>query len=193
MNMSIGTPPLPPQVNAGGIRGATEIVIENAVRRGTVTVVSAGNDDAGLDGGEFTWPSNMAGVMTISATGPNDKRSFYSNYGTSEIDVGAPCGGYETLEKTLEMDEDEVEWPFPTNLVLNAMAPDSYLGQLINGAEYLYLAGTPMAAPQVTGTAAPVRDPAVKPDANAKQVEDAIKAGADLVTGRDDEDLGAGG
>lgn len=161
------------------------------MRRGTVTVVSAGNDDANLDGGEFTWPRSMAGVMTISATGPNDKRTFYSNYGTSEIEVAAPGGGYETLENTLEEDEDEVEWTFPTNLVLNAMDPDSYLGQLVNGAEYLYMPATSMATPQVSGAASLVRDSMVRPDATAKQVEDAIKDGAELVTGRDDEDLGA--
>lgn len=47
-----------------------------------------------------------------------------------------------------------------------------------------------MAAPQVAGTVALIRD--VDPDTNARQVEDAIKQGADLVEGRNDPDLGAG-
>jgi subtilisin family serine protease len=47
-----------------------------------------------------------------------------------------------------------------------------------------------MAAPQVTGTAGLVRSR--NPDLGAKEVERAIKDGADLVTGESDEDLGAG-
>lgn len=125
-NMSIGTSPLPPQVNAGGIRGALERIIDTATARGSVVVVSAGNAAANLQqGGYFTLPNSIAGAMSISATGPNDKRVFYSNFGTNEIDVGAPGGGYETLEKTLSTD---TEWPFPTNFVFNTLDPDTLYG-----------------------------------------------------------------
>lgn len=190
-NMSIGTPPLPPWVNRTGFKVAYERVIQDATRRGTVVVASAGNSSANLQqGGYFTVPNSTAGAMSISATGPNDLLTFYSNYGTNEIDVGAPGGGYETLEKTLETDPGEVEWPFPTNLVLNAADPDSYVGQLFGGATYLYAAGTSMAAPQVTGAAALVRE--VAPDATPKQVQEAIESGADLVAGKSDPELGAG-
>ena len=210
MNMSIGTLPIPPQGNAGGVRGVMERVINSAVSRGSVVSVSAGNSSANLQqGGYFTLPNSISGAMSISATGPNDELVFYSNYGTDEIDVGAPGGGYETLEKTLcqgdgtidgceddpETEEDECEcdppaWPYPTNLVLSTADPDSYVGQLVGGAQYLYAAGTSMAAPQVTGTAALVRE--VAPDANAKQVEKAIEQGAEHVPGESDAELGAG-
>lgn len=139
--------------------------------------------------------------MSISATAPNDKRAFYSNYGSNEIAVGTPGGGYETLKKTLCTEEgivfgsyeeneegnpinceecDSPEWPFPTNLMLSAFP----------GASYIWAAGTSAAAPQVTGTAALVRE--IAPDANARQVEQAIYHGADLVNGQSDDDLGAG-
>jgi subtilisin family serine protease len=169
---------------------------------GTLLFGSAVNSDVNLQlGGFFTLPNSLAGVSSISATGPNDLRTFYSNYGTNEIDVGAPGGGYETLEKTLctedgtvygscEEDEDgdsvdceecdPPEFPFPTNLVLSTIPGDGYAR----------FAGTSMAAPQVTGTAALVREQ--HPNANARQVENAIKQGADLVQGRNDPDLGAG-
>jgi subtilisin family serine protease len=187
-NMSLGTPPIPPEFNAGGVQAAYQRVVEDAVRRGTVVVVSAGNSDADLQhGGYFVLPTDVAGALSISATGPNDRRSFYSNYGTDVIDVGAPGGGYETLEKTLA---DDTEWPYPTNLVLNAMAPDSYLGQLTGGNLYAYLAGTSMSSPQVSGTVALVRE--VEPDSTSKTVERAIKEGAEGVDGESSADLGAG-
>jgi subtilisin family serine protease len=181
-NLSIGTPPLPPETNASGIKAAYQRVAQDAVRRGTLVVVSAGNSDADLQrGGYFTVPNSVAGAMSISATGPNDERTFYSNYGTNEIDVGAPGGGYETLEKTIA---DDTQWPYPTNLVRSSVPPEIY------GVPYAYFAGTSMAAPQVTGAAGLVRSR--NSDLGAKQVERAIKAGADLVDGEGDEDLGAG-
>jgi subtilisin family serine protease len=181
-NMSIGTPPLPPEINASGIRAAYERVVQSATTRGTVVVASAGNSDANLQqGGYFTVPNSVAGAMSVSATGPNDKRVFYSNYGTNEIDVGAPGGGYETLEKTLS---SETEWPFPTNLVLSSVPPEIF------GAYYYYFAGTSMAAPQVAGTVALLRS--ADSNSTPKQVEQAIKEGAEGVEGQSDADLGAG-
>jgi len=182
-NLSIGTPPLPPETNASGVKMAYQRVAQDAVRRGTLVVVSAGNSDANLQqGGYFTVPNSAAGAMSVSATGPNDERVFYSNYGTNEIDVGAPGGGYETLEKTLS---EETEWPYPTNLVLSSVPPE-----LFGGDNYAYFAGTSMAAPQVTGLAGLIRS--ADPSLNANQVERAIKAGADGVQGKGDEDVGAG-
>lgn len=182
MNMSIGTPPLPPQLNSEGFRQAYRLVIQDAVNAGSVVVVSAGNSGTELNkGGVFTVPNSVPGAMSISATGPNDKRVFYSNYGANEISVGAPGGGYETLEKTLS---EETEWPFPTNLVISTTPLDVY------GARYAYFAGTSMAAPQVAGAAALVA--AANPDLNANQVESAIENGTKKATGQQKDDLGAG-
>lgn len=61
---------------------------------------------------------------------------------------------------------------------------------MIGGAEYGYLAGTSMAAPQVTGAAALVRE--VAPNSTAKQVEKAIEQGAEEVSGESGAELGAG-
>lgn len=180
-NLSLGTPPLPPQYNADGYRGVLTPVYQTAVAEGTVVTASAGNASTDLQGGHFSTPNGIPGTMSISATGPNDELSFYSNYGKGEIDVGAPGGGYETLEKTLA---EDTEWPNPTNLVLSSVPEDVY------GSQYAYFAGTSMAAPQVAGLAALVRE--LEPTTTAKQVETAIKAGAEHASGQSDPDLGAG-
>lgn len=224
-NMSLGTPPLPPEVNREGVRVAYERVIQRASRQGTVVVASSGNSAANLQqGGYFTTPNSTAGAVSVSATAPNDELSFYSNFGTNEIDVGAPGGGYESELETffgvrewifagqpvlrsdhpleegdegeLWLDEDgepvfdpeevseviEFEspaWPYPFDLVFSTV-PDGYG----------WFAGTSMAAPQVSGLVALVRE--LEPDSTAKQVEQAIKHGADGDRGKSDPELGAG-
>ena len=182
-NLSLGTPPLPPQVNSAPIVKGYRKVIQSAVSRGTLVAASAGNADTDLQrGGTFTLPNSVEGAMSISATGPNDKRAFYSNFGTNEIDVGAPGGGYETLEKTLAT--EGVEWPLPFNLVYSTLSPR------VEGAAYGWKAGTSMAAPQVAGLAALVRE--LDPNASARKVESEIKLGAEGSAGRSSPDLGAG-
>lgn len=93
-NLSLGTIPLPPQVNAGGLRAADERVANHAVRDGTVVVYAAGNSAANLQqGGRVVFGASMAGTVAASATGVDDELTFYSNYGTNVIDVAAPGGG----------------------------------------------------------------------------------------------------
>ncbi|MBV0923892.1 S8 family serine peptidase [Halomicroarcula limicola] len=182
MNLSIGTPPLPPQLNREGFRGAYRQVIQDAVSSDSLVVVSAGNSGTELNrGGVFTTPNSVPGATSVSATGPNDELAFYSNYGANEVTLGAPGGGYETLEKTLATD---TEWPFPTNLVLSTTPPDVY------GAAYSYFAGTSMAAPQVTGAAALVAT--ANPDLSANQIESVLENSASDVSGQRRDAVGSG-
>lgn len=183
-NLSLGTAPLPPEVNAEPFIRAYRRVIQSAVQRGTVVCASAGNAETNLQqGGLFSLPNSVQGAMSVSATAPNDELAFYSNFGTNEIDVGAPGGGYETPEKTLDPEAD-VEWPFPLNLVFSTTSPR------VEGAPYGWKAGTSMAAPQVAGTVALVRE--LDAEMGSRQVESAIKAGAEGANGRSDPELGAG-
>jgi subtilisin family serine protease len=63
---------------------------------GVLPVAAAGNDGFDLSQGAFfrnfvEAPGEIAGWVTVSATGYLDNKAFYSNYGTS-IDVSAPGG-----------------------------------------------------------------------------------------------------
>ncbi|MFC6903848.1 S8 family peptidase [Halalkalicoccus tibetensis] len=169
-NYSLGAGPYEPQANSDGLRVAVQQVMQDAARRGTVQTVSSGNAETNLQqGGRFYIPGTVQGVMTVSASGPDDELAFYSNYGTNEIEVGAPGGG--------TADEDDFE---QTDLVFST-EPDGTYG---------WKAGTSMAAPQVAGLVALVRE--IDPDGNANQVENAIAQGAELVPGRSSPEFGAG-
>ena len=164
--------------NVGTYRQLFEPVANAGQREGTLYVGSAGNDQTDLQGGWLRLWNGLSGVIGVSATGPNDELTFYSNWGRNDVDVGAPGGGYETLEKTTDPDAD-VEWPHPLNLVFSTY-PDGYT----------WLAGTSMAAPQVTGLAALARE--LDAEANPQQVLQAIRQGAEVTENRGDSQLGAG-
>ena len=209
-NMSLGGGVLKGSAHSSGEHVAYQRVIQQAVQSGTVVTTSAGNATADLQhGGYYTLPNSVPGSMSVSATGPNNELVYYSNYGTSDIDVGAPGGGYETLNKTLTADYDGdgdceypvgdtdddgetdyadadcVEWPYPLNLVYSTVPPD-----LNGGLAYDWYAGTSMAAPQVAGLVALVRE--VNPDLSAKQVQSVIENSARFSNGKGSADVGAG-
>jgi lantibiotic leader peptide-processing serine protease len=63
---------------------------------GVLPIAAAGNDGLDLSQGKLFGntleaPGEVAGWVTVSATGYNDGKAFYSNYGTA-IDVSAPGG-----------------------------------------------------------------------------------------------------
>nr|WP_244510250.1 S8 family serine peptidase [Natronobacterium texcoconense] len=171
--------------NVGVYRQLFEPVANYGRREGTLYVGSAGNDETDLQGGWLRLWNGLSGVIGVSATGPNDKLTFYSNWGRNDVDVGAPGGGYETEEKTVDPEAD-VEWPYPLNLVFSTYSTQAEEGP----APYNWLAGTSMAAPQVTGLAALARE--LDEGANPQQVLQAVRKGAEVGDNRGDPELGAG-
>lgn len=122
--MSIGTQPIPPQANSEGQRVAVQKVMQDVSRRGTVLTVSAGNADADMQhSGRFTLPSSVQGMMTVSATGPNDEPRLLDlpvdegEYGyKAGISMAAPqIAGLAGLVRELAPDAN-------TNRVENAIA-----------------------------------------------------------------------
>ena len=194
-NLSLGVVQVP-QANAAQYRRLVEPLVNKVTRDGTLLVGAAGNADLDLQrGGWLALYAGIAGTLGISATSPNDAKAFYSNYGTNMIDVGAPGGGYDTKQKTLLQGPDLVERPWPLNGVFSAvpntgLVPPPYVDTTIDGEAYAWLLGTSMAAPQVTGLAALVRE--LDEGASARRIENAIKHGAEGASGRSDPVLSAG-
>lgn len=194
-NLSLGVVQVP-QANAAQYRRLVEPLVNKVTRDGTLLVGAAGNADLDLQrGGWLALYAGIAGTLGISATSPNDAKAFYSNYGTNMIDVGAPGGGYDTKQKTLLQGPDLVKRPWPLNGVFSAvpdtgLVPPPYVDTTIDGEAYAWLLGTSMAAPQVTGLAALVRE--LDEGASARQIENAIKHGAEGASGRSDPVLSAG-
>ncbi|WP_031019957.1 S8 family peptidase [Streptomyces sp. NRRL S-1314] len=128
-----------------------------AQRKGTLHFASAGNsnhdlasdaiDDTSspndttpvprtIDPGEcFDVPTQLPGVVTVSATGSKNLKSYYSSYGKGVVDVAAPGG-----DSRYQLPDT----PSKNGRILSTMP---------NG-EYAWLQGTSMASPHAAGVAA---------------------------------------
>ncbi|MFJ2512542.1 S8 family peptidase [Streptomyces griseoviridis] len=150
-----------------------------AQRKGTLNVASAGNSNDDLDADAllddsspddstpvdrtidphrcFDVPTQLPGVVTVSATGVKGTKSYYSSYGAGVVDVAAPGGD---------------KYQIPDTPSLNGRI----LSTLPNN-QYGFLQGTSMAAPHVAGVAALLKS--THPRATPAQLQALLKAQAD--------------
>ncbi|MGG8406776.1 S8 family serine peptidase [Streptomyces sp. 12297] len=153
-----------------------------AERKGVLHVASAGNSnqDLAADSLEDTTspndttpvtrtidpsvcldlPTQLPGVVSVSATGDKGLRSYYSSYGLGVVDVSAPGGD---------------KWQIPGTPDANGRVLST-----LPGGGYGYKQGTSMAGPHVAGVAALLKS--VHPGATPAQLQRMLKAQADKKT-----------
>jgi len=166
-----------------------------AERKGTVNVAAAGNENYDLDADSITdpvspndgtpsdrvvdphkcfdIPTQLPGVVTVSATGAKGIKSSFSNYGLGVIDVAAP-GGDSTAYQTPAP-------PATSGLILGPLP----------GGKWGYMAGTSMATPHVVGVAALIKS--THPHAPAALVKALLYAEADATPCTDPYDIDSDG
>lgn len=149
INMSLG--------GEGSCGTTYQTAINQARARGAIVIVSAGNDDRSAQDAR---PANCNGVVTVAAGNRYGRRSTYSNHG-ERVDLSAPGG-------------DFGEPMVGADGILSA-AND---GEKSRGAPiHLYMQGTSMAAPFVSGVAALAlsRNDSLSPDQLARLLRDTAR------------------
>ena len=122
--------------------------IQRAIARGVVPVAASGNEFSQGNPAEF--PASLPHVLTVAATGPDGRATYFSNQG-SAVDLSAPG--------------EDVLAGVPT-----AFDPDG------NPDGFALVSGTSFSAPMVSAAVAWVR--AARPDLTADQAAQVVRLGA---------------
>jgi serine protease len=148
INLSLG---------GGGACGQTmQSAVDEAIARGSLVVVAAGNESSNLDFTQVS-PANCEGVLTVGATNRDAQKTGYSNFG-ERVDVMAPGGDF--------------MGPILSTYNTGKTSP--------GGQSYLGLNGTSMAAPHVAGAASLVFS--IRPDLFPLQVKEMIEKSARFIS-----------
>lgn len=128
INLSLGSSASPTETETLPVRNA----IDTAIAAGVTVVAAAGNEN-----GSVAFPANYDPVIAVSALDETGARASYSNYG-SEIDFCAPGGGEAITIPSIQM-----------------ILSTSYDKNPIEAGNcYVWMSGTSMAAPHISGLVA---------------------------------------
>ncbi len=153
---------------------AIKRAIQYAGEKGSLVVTSAGNEGLNLTskgnvtdylnsvygeyglslvGAVFEVPGTIPGVVTVSATGPDDTLALYSNYGSDYIDIAAPGGDILGYLEYIEQNNGDYEGYEDTD-----QCKSEFCLSTNNQGGYSYNVGTSMAVPKVSAVAALIID-----------------------------------
>ena len=149
-------------VSGGEVPGVVIDAVAYARGKGVLVITAAGNRGENIDRGP---PGGVPGIMSVAATGPDDKRAVFSNVGSS-INIAAPGVDIVSLRARR------------TDFMLNSatttyQARDAYLG---DDHRYYRSAGTSFATPIVSGIASLVWSN--RPELTATQVQRILEQSA---------------
>lgn len=150
---------------------ALQEAVDRARANGVLVIAAAGNN-----GGPVEYPARYDSVIAVSAVRYDQTRSSYSNLGP-QVDLAAP-GGDNDIDQNVDGFGDGI-------------VQQTFKSGEINTFRYLFMEGTSMATPHVSGVAALLLS--AKPGLTPDQVEAALKDSAlDLGPAGVDQEYGAG-
>jgi hypothetical protein len=145
-------------------------VFSYALQKGTLIVVSAGNELEDLDhnGNELATYCSVIHVVCVSAVGPKkstasaDEPAFYTNFGLSSIDVAAPGGNADAAHNFAAstwpwgVDIASWVWSYCSKTLIAGLRKGGtpIMTACQRGNRLIGYVGTSQAAPHVTGLAA---------------------------------------
>jgi subtilisin family serine protease len=141
---------------------AVQRAIRYSQSKGVLNIASAGNSNVDLqhkfvdsgspndgsypveertiNGACVVLPGQAPGVVTVSATGPTEQKSYYSSYGLGDVDVAAPGG------------DSRFRTQGASSTIADAILSTTW--SPVSGNGWGYKQGTSMASPHAAGVAA---------------------------------------